>query len=119
MSAERRASCRLNIACKISMVFGDKRIELNGHTENLSTGGIMVITEENIMPSTVVDLEFFLWDKEKPIKCKGQVAWFNEICPKESKPRIFNTGIEFVDISDSDRDEIGKFIQYIISTWQQ
>jgi len=118
MFIERRASCRVSIACKISMVLGEKQVVLNCHTENLSTGGIMVIIEENITPSTVVDLELFLWDKEKPLKCKGQIVWFNEIAPKETKPHLFNTGIEFTEISDSDKEEIGKFIQYIISTWQ-
>ena len=118
MFIEKRASTRVSIACKISIVLGGKQVVLNCHTENLSTGGIMVIIEENITPSTVVDLELFLWDKEKPIKCKGQIAWFNEITPKETKPRLFNTGIEFAEISDSDKEEIGKFIQYILSSWQ-
>jgi c-di-GMP-binding flagellar brake protein YcgR len=117
MFIERRASCRINIACKISMVLGEKQIVLNCHTENLSTDGIMVIIEENITPSTVVDLELSVWDKEKPLKCKGQVIWFNEIAPKETKPHLFNTGIKFTEISDSDKEEIGKFIQYIIATW--
>lgn len=118
MFVERRASCRINVACKISLRLGEKNVALNCHTENLSTGGIMVIIEESIAPSTVVDLELLLWEKEKPIKCKGQVAWFNEISPEQAKPRLFNTGIEFIDMSDSDKEELGKFIQYIISTWR-
>jgi len=118
MFIERRASCRISIACKISMVLGGKQVALNCHTENLSTGGIMVIIEECVAPSTVVDLELFLWNKEKPLKCKGKIAWFNEITPKGTKPRLFNTGIKFIEISDSDREEIGKFVNTILSTWQ-
>ena len=78
----------------------------------------MVITEAEITPATLVDLELFLWDKEKPLKCKGKAVWVNEVTPKETRPRLFNTGIEFIEISDSDRDQIKEFVSSIISAWQ-
>lgn len=119
MFTEKREFHRIKIACKISIASTEKQLVFNCHTEDISAGGIMVIIEEEIIPPTVVDLELFLWYEEKPIKCKGQIAWVNEIVPKETKPRLFNTGIKLIEISDSDREEIAKFVNNIISTWQE
>jgi Tfp pilus assembly protein PilZ len=118
MSVEKRADRRINVSCKLTFILNEKQLVINGHTENISAGGVMVIIGEEIAPSTVVDLELFLWDKNKPLQCKGQIAWVNEITPKETKPRLFNTGIKFLDISDSDRSEVRDFVNTIFSSWQ-
>lgn len=115
--AEKREYRRISVACKISFVSSERQLVFNSHTENISAGGIMVIIEENA-PSTIVDLELYLWDKEQPLKCKGEIVWVNEITPKETKPRLFNTGIKFIEMSDFDKEEIKKFVNTIISTWQ-
>lgn len=119
MFTEKREFHRIKIACKISLVLSQKHLAFNTHTEDISAGGMMIILEEEVAPSTVVDLELFLWYEEKPIKCKGKIVWVNEITPKETKPRLFNAGIKFIEISDSDRAEITKFVNSIISTWQE
>jgi c-di-GMP-binding flagellar brake protein YcgR len=116
---ERREFSRINIACKISMALGDRLSEFSAHTENIGAGGMMIIMDAEKAPSvsTAVDLELFLWNMDQPIKCKGEIAWVNEISPQEIKPRIFNVGIRFTEISDTDRDAIGRFVDGIISTW--
>jgi len=119
MFAEKREFRRIKIACKISFNFSGRELVLNSHTEDLSAGGLMVILGEEIALSAVAGLELSLWYDQAPIKCKGEVAWVNEITPKETNPRLFNTGIKFVDISDSDREKISNFVNNIISTWQQ
>lgn len=118
MFIEKREFRRIRIACKITLVFNNRQIVLNSHTEDISAGGIMVIIEEEFKPSIIVDLELFLWDNGKSIKCKGEIAWVNEIIPKETKPHLFNTGIKFIDISDSDKEQIRAFVNNIISAWQ-
>jgi len=118
MGVEKRADRRINIACKITFNLKDKQLVLNAHTENISAGGLMVIIGEEIERSKVVDLELFLWNKDKPLKFKGEVAWVNEITPKATQPRLFNTGIKFIEMSESDKTEITDFINTIFSTWQ-
>lgn len=120
MPTEKREYRRINVPCKISVVFAGKQVVFNSHTENISAGGIMVIVEADMAPSvsTQADLELYLWNNENPLKCKGKIAWVNEITPIETKPRLFNTGIEFTEISDSDKQGIERFIKGIISSWQ-
>ena len=118
MFTEKRAFRRIRIACKLSIIFNERQLIFNSHTEDLSAGGMMVIIEEGFPLATVVGLELFLWHEAGPIKCKGEIVWVNEITPKETKPRLFNTGIKFIEISDSDKEEIAKFVNNIISTWR-
>lgn len=115
MFAEKRGFPRANVACKISVVSGERLLIFSSHTENIGAGGIRVIIEEKIEYSTAVDLDLFLLDKEKPLKCKGQIVWINEIKPTENKPRLFDTGIQFIEISDSDRRQIRKFVHTVLS----
>ncbi|MDD5596179.1 MAG: PilZ domain-containing protein [Candidatus Omnitrophica bacterium] len=118
MYTEKREFHRINITCKVTIFFNERQSVFNCHTENLSGSGTMVTIEKETMPAMIVDLELFLWHKEVPLKCKGEIAWVNEIAPKEVKPRLFNAGIKFIEISDSDRDEIKDFVNTMISTWQ-
>ncbi len=118
MYTEKREFHRINITCKITILFNERQLVFNCHTENLSVTGTMVTMEKETTPSTIVDLELFLWHKEVPLKCKGEIAWVNEIAPKEIKPRLFNAGIRFIEISDSDKDEIKDFVNTMISTWR-
>ncbi len=115
MLPEKRGFPRVNVTCKISVVSGDRPLVLNSHTENMGAGGVRVIIEEEIAYSTVVDVDLFLLDIEKHLKCKGQVVWVTEIKPTEINPRLFDTGIQFIEMSDSDRKEIRNFVNTIVS----
>jgi len=110
---ERRRYSRAEFPCKI-FVGAPIRL-LHSHTENISEGGIKVILEEKLRPFTIVGLEIFV-DKEKPIKCKGKVIWVKErVNPLERKPVSFETGIEFIEIADCDREYIRKLVDKLLS----
>ena len=115
MVIEKREFPRVNVSCKISTVFGERLLVFNSHTENIGAGGINVIIEEKLAYSTVVDLKLFLLDREKPLKCKGRIVWVNEMKPTEINPRLFDTGIQFIEISNSDQEEIKKLVNTIFS----
>ncbi len=115
MPIDKRQFPRANITCKISTVFGERILVFNSHTENIGVGGIMTILEEKLRISTVLNLELLLLSKELPLKCTGQVIWVKELNPPEIKPRLFNTGIQFLEIEDSDREEIKTFVNSISS----
>ena len=111
MFIERRQSPRADILCKISTIFGDRLLVFNSHSENAGVGGIMTILEEKLHISTIVDLELLLSGREKALKCKGQIVWVEEINPKQVSPCLFKTGIKFINMSDSDRAEMRKFME--------
>lgn len=112
---ERRQFPRANIACKISVVFGERLLVFNCHTENIGKMGIRVILEEKLNISTNVGIELFLADRQQPLKCKGQIIWDKEINPTGIGPRFFDTGIKFTEISGPDKEDIGKLVDTLIS----
>ena len=115
MFTEKREFPRANINCKISTIFAERLLVFNTHTENIGVKGIKVILGEELYVSTIVNLEIFLLDKDKPLKCKGEIIWVKEISPIRIKPRLFDTGIEFTEVNDSDRKEIEQFVEKLLS----
>lgn len=115
MFKEKRTFPRVNIPCKISCIFGERLLVFKNHTENISATGIRIILQEKLSVSTMVDLELFLSDREGHLKCKGQIVWIREISPTGTEPHLFDTGIKFIDVNDSEREELKKFVNAIIS----
>ncbi|MDP2923787.1 MAG: PilZ domain-containing protein [Candidatus Omnitrophota bacterium] len=110
---EKRRFIRARFPCKITIYAHSQRI-ISTHTENISAGGIRVIIGEKIQVSSSVGLEIEL--KDNTIICKGRIVW---IVDKESPYRkgviYHDTGIEFHDIKEQDRQIIHNFIEEIIS----
>lgn len=115
MFKEKREFPRANMICKISVVFGERLLVFNVHTENIGEKGVRIILEHKLHPPTDVDLELFVSSREKSVKCKGQIAWVKEMVPKEIKTPLFDTGIRFIDIDASDREEIKSLIKDLLS----
>lgn len=109
---EKRKFARVNFACKI---FTSSPIRLLlSHSENIGEEGLRALLEEKLSNQTVVGLEIFV-DKEKPIKCKGKVVWVSEeVNPIERKPVLFDTGIQFTQINDCDRQYLKKLVEVVL-----
>ncbi len=118
MKIEKRRFPRASIVCKITAVFAERLLVFNSHTENIGEGGIRVILEEKLHISTEVEVELFLLDRERPLKCKGQVIWTEEISPVGTEPRFFDTGIEFMGISDPDQTDVRKLVNALLAQEQ-
>ena len=110
--AERREHIRANFFCRIVLLSPDR--ELIAYTENISKGGLMVVLEEKLAIFNVVGIEFFL-DKDTLIQCEGHVSWVRER-DKESVDTLnmFDTGIEFIGVSNKDKDSIEKKVNEIL-----
>ncbi|MFA7131637.1 MAG: PilZ domain-containing protein [Bacilli bacterium] len=109
--SEKRRFVRAQYPCKIVVHF-PKELLICTHTENIGAGGLRVIIEECLEVITTVDLEIYL--QEEPILCKGRVVWVVE---KNSAYRdgytFFDTGIEFSQIREEDRNIINSFVERI------
>lgn len=114
MVMEKRKFPRAEVACKISTVFGERLLVFNAHTENIGEGGIRVILGEKLNISTIVEVDLFLLDKEIPIRCKGEVVWATEMKPEGISPRLFDTGIKFIEINDHNKENIRKVVLTLI-----
>jgi len=111
---ERRRFPRANFPCKITVVSPIRY--LNSHTDNISEGGIRVLLEEKLSPYSIVGIEIFV-DKGKSIRCKGRIVWVKEkVNPLENTPVMYDTGIEFAEINDCDREYLRKLVERLLST---
>ena len=111
---ERRQFVRAKLPCTITIFKPQDRI-IRCHTENISAGGIRVILEERLLIPSVVTLEIHMTN-EKPILCQGKIIWAFARTLKPNKASIlFDTGIEFYEIKDQDRESIEGLVASITS----
>jgi c-di-GMP-binding flagellar brake protein YcgR len=80
-------------------------------SKDISAGGIHLLLNKKIVCENELQLEFIL----PPLKSfilRGQVKWVREIelIADEKKTKLYHTGIEFLDITDEERDFIQKFV---------
>lgn len=114
--AEKRRFVRANFPCKI-IIHTPKENTITTKTENISAGGVRVIISEELAISSMVDLELFV--NNKTISCKGRVVWMvpnKNLSPEETN--IYDTGIEFYQISPKDREAIKQLVKSILSKEQ-
>jgi hypothetical protein len=93
---------QINVICSGEVIEGHpKDYIFHTYTDNISEGGIKVILEKQINPGSLVKLELFISDKESlPVECKGTVVWTQKANPENTKPDIFFTGIQFLDLTN-------------------
>ncbi|MDP8290023.1 MAG: PilZ domain-containing protein [Candidatus Susulua stagnicola] len=109
---EKRNFIRANFPCKILIHTPSEHV-LIVHTENIGTGGVRTIIEENLDISSVVGLEVFIGGTQ--IICKGRVVWVVVKAGfQKDDTNIWDTGIEFYEISDRDKKVVKDFVNSII-----
>ena len=113
---ERRQFPRVNYPCLVTI-----RHDVEGkdafltHTENVGTGGVCVIFKESAKLFSEVDLEIDLLDMEKNIKGKGRVVWSVKTQAKnQAKAVVYDTGIEFSNISPEEQKRIRQVVMQLI-----
>lgn len=110
---EKRRFVRANFPCKVIIRTPTQHL-INTHTENIGAGGVRIIIGEKLDVSSMVGLEIYL-DKDS-VKCEGKIVWMVErVSSAENEPFLFDTGIEFYDINDDDRNLITNLVEMIVS----
>lgn len=107
---ERRKYPRLNVNTEVEYsIVNNPEVE-KSFTKNISAGGICLIVYEDILPQTVLELKIYLPNNPQPIKATGKVVWKSEFIITTDKRARFDVGIEFLDISDTDRQVVAQHI---------
>jgi len=110
--SNRRRFPRANFACKIA-VYTLMKHSLLSHTENIGEGGLRVIIDEKIELYSEVGLELYL--RREPICCRGRIVWVVDMANPLSKETIlFDTGIEFLDLTEKDKGYIHGIVDELI-----
>jgi c-di-GMP-binding flagellar brake protein YcgR len=82
----------------------------NDVTKNTSEGGICLFVYEKFELGDILDLAIEL-PLQKVIHAKGRVRWVKEV---DAAAKKYDIGFEFLEISDSDREEIKKVILQLL-----
>ena len=97
------------------MSSGQKEDVVLAHTENVATGGMCVILKKSIDLFSPVKIEIDLLNGEEHVFCKGKVVWsVRRKATEKEKPFFYDTGIEFVDMNDYDRNRIERAILHLV-----
>lgn len=112
----RRRFPRVNYPCQVIVRNESaERDVILAHTENIGIGGIGAILKKSIAMFSPVEVEIDLLDFEDHIKCHGKVVWsVRRKSSEENKPLFYDIGIEFVDISDRDRERMEAAVQRLV-----
>jgi c-di-GMP-binding flagellar brake protein YcgR len=78
---------------------------ISTYTDDISSGGVRVVTQERLNDSDIVDLKIYVG--ENFLRCKGKIAWVREkVNSVLDGVKFFNAGIEFVNLSKEESDII-------------
>lgn len=112
---DKRRFPRANFQCLITIRRKGSPISISTQTENIGAGGICVILKEGLDIFTQVDLALTLPDGLQPVKCTGTIVWVIKRAElKKDRPYLYDTGIEFSDLKDEDKQRIIKIVNETI-----
>lgn len=87
--------------------FKDERAE----TKNISTGGICIILLNKVEIGDKLKLKFYLPGVNTPIMTVGRVVWTQEFTVGTiDNSTAYDVGIEFIEISEDDRQKVNQYI---------
>jgi c-di-GMP-binding flagellar brake protein YcgR len=108
-NVERREFVRVKVPCRITIT-DPENLTIDCHTENISAGGIRVIIDKRLKISSRVKLVIYITE-DKTITSKGKIVWaFARKDTLDNIPLLFDTGIEFDNISQKDIDLIKNLV---------
>jgi len=109
----RRKFPRVSYPCLIKLANSEET--LLTHTENLGIGGVCIVIKHNLKPFTEVNVEVDMLDTGDHIQCPGRVVWnVRRKAIEEDKPNFYDIGIEFVDLSEEDRERIDLVVKRLL-----
>lgn len=111
-----RADYKCTITIKSS---GEVPKIITTRTENIGMGGICVLLKEGLGLFKDVELEILLEDKGSPIRCNGSTVWVVKKSDIGNKVKhVYDTGIEFINIHEADKNRIGRIVDKLLSSSQ-
>ncbi len=107
---ERRRYPRLKAALIEYSLLGDVSSKELSFTKNVSIGGVCILLPEEIPTNTLLSLNIYLPNCDKPIILKGKVVWIERSDYYTPGRTYYNVGIEFIDIDEKTQSLINSYI---------
>jgi len=106
---EARQHKRLDLRAEVTL-HGETNF-FQGFSENISEGGIFVITHYLEPIGSIVELDILLpGQRREPVTIKGEVCWVRDYDPSNSSVDP-GMGLRFLDLSDEDKARIEAFVE--------
>ena len=113
----RRKFPRVRYKCLIKLSRSGKEATIETYTENIGSGGICVVLNEKCKLFENVTLEIFMDGDKNPLLCEGSVVWIVKRHPMKKSEKVqYDTGIEFKNITEDDRERIEQLVQNILDS---
>ena len=100
MGIDQRRAPRLPLDVRVNYSF-----DAIAHSKDISEGGICLITEEELAAGKMLNIQFILPENERKIQAIGKIMW----CRKATE-HYYESGIEFWDIADKDKEAIKRYL---------
>ncbi|HNX91356.1 MAG TPA: PilZ domain-containing protein [Candidatus Omnitrophota bacterium] len=115
-TADKRKFPRVNYKCLIKVAGSDGDEEFNTFTQNIGAGGVCVLLKKNIELFKAATMSISLPDNKELVTCKGTVVWvIKRHVAGGDDTYEYDTGIEFTNISEPDRNRIATLVSDILS----
>jgi len=102
---------RFAIKCDIEISGTNNPLSVACMTTNISAGGVCVVMPKEVSKLTRVLVRLYLpGDDAEPVESYARVCWVVPSRTPLKNEILFDTGFEFINIQDKDRDRIKKFI---------
>jgi len=101
---------RLHLSCEVVIHVQDKPKAYKSTTENVGMGGVAVMLEEPLQRFERCKISIELKDGEPPLQCTGRSVWVIPSGEVRSTKKHYDTGIEFLDITDFSRQRLQAFL---------
>ncbi len=107
---------RARYKCSINVMSKAQSPPIVTYTENIGAGGVCLILEKPFELFKDVSMEIFLEDMTLPLKCTGTVVWVvKKHLKKKGQGPVFDTGVEFLNISREDKKRIVDLVEKLLS----
>lgn len=102
---------RLAINCDIEISGTNNPLSVAVLTQNIGAGGVCVLMPKEVSKLTRVFIRLHLSDDPEPVESYARVCWVvPSRTPLKKNETVFDTGFEFLNMTDKDRDRLKKFI---------
>lgn len=108
---EGRKFPRVSAGCQIFIETLNDAQPVVAKTENIGAGGICVVLDRALQKFSKLRVELNLEDGGGSIVCNGRVVWNVESRDFHTAQSTFDTGIEFLNLSDDAAGRIRRLIE--------
>ena len=100
---EKRKYSRINKTMVVSYTVSRSFLKSGSRSQNVSPGGMAFPTIQRLDPGIILEMEISLEYEKKVIPIMAEVVWSQR---KVDSRYPFETGVKFLEVNDSDRNNI-------------